>query len=216
MRDPFERPEVAANYEQWYQTPAGRRADRLEKQVLGSLLVEFPGARSILEVGCGTGHFSRWFTQQGLWTVGLDRSAAMVAEVRRDPPFGLVLGDGMKLPFRDSAFDLVAFVTTLEFVEDPVQALREARRVATQGLILGVLNAWSILGWTRRVKGWFRPSLYREARFYSVLRLRRLLREALGQEGQRMAWRTTLYPSWFPVEQAPFPWGGFIGLAVKF
>lgn len=215
MGDPFERPGVAAHYERWYQTPAGRRADRLEKQVLGLLLSEFPEARSVLEVGCGTGHFARWFAQRGLRTVGLDRSAAMLAQARQDPSFGWVLGDGMRLPFRDGAFDLVAFVTTLEFVANPVQALREAGRVADQGLVLGVLNAWSALGWTRRVEGWLRPSLYREARFYSVVQLKRLVREALGQ-GKRVVWRTTLYPTWFPVEQAPLPWGGFIGLAVKF
>lgn len=215
MGNPFEGPRVAAHYERWYQTPTGRRAGRLEKQVLGSLLAEFPEARGVLEVGCGTGYFARWFAQRGLRTVGLDRSAAMLAEAQKDPSFGRVLGDGLRLPFRDGAFDLVAFVTTLEFVEDPVQALQEAGRVAGQGLVLGVLNAWSTLGWMRRVEGWFRPSLYREARFYSVPQLKRLLRDAFGR-GEWISWRTTLYPSWFPVEQAPLPWGGFIGLAVKF
>jgi len=213
--NPFESPAVAAGYEAWYQTSPGRRADQLEKQVLGSLLGQFSEARTILEVGCGTGHFSRWFAQQGLQAVGLDLSIAMLAEARKDRTVGWVLGDATKLPFRDGAYDLVAFVTTVEFLERPAMALQEARRVARQGMILGVLNAWSLLALKRQVEGWLRPSVYRGAKFYSAPQLRRLLREVLGEEVSA-TWRTTLYPAWVPWKEASLPWGGFIGMKVRF
>ena len=43
--------EVASLYEAWYETPDGRRADELEKASLCQLLLGFPRARSVLEVG---------------------------------------------------------------------------------------------------------------------------------------------------------------------
>jgi hypothetical protein len=39
--------DVAAHYEAWYETPEGRRADELEKSVLGWLLQEFSQTSSV-------------------------------------------------------------------------------------------------------------------------------------------------------------------------
>jgi ubiquinone/menaquinone biosynthesis C-methylase UbiE len=52
----FASPGAASGYEAWYET-TGRRADRLEKALLRQMLARFPQASSLLEVGCGTGHF---------------------------------------------------------------------------------------------------------------------------------------------------------------
>jgi hypothetical protein len=56
--NPFVDPALVAGYETWYQT-TGRRADRLEKELLAWLLARFPSAGTLLEVGCGSGHFTR-------------------------------------------------------------------------------------------------------------------------------------------------------------
>jgi SAM-dependent methyltransferase len=53
-----------------------------EKDLLRWMLARFPSARSVLEVGCGTAHFTRWLEPQRL-VVGLERSAAMLREARR-------------------------------------------------------------------------------------------------------------------------------------
>lgn len=203
---------AAAHHEDWYETPEGRRADRLEKALLGWLLQAFPGADSLLEVGCGTGHFTRWVGKEGLRAAGLDRSAPMLAQARALNGVPLVRGDAHRLPFADGAFDLVMFVTTLEFVERPHEALREGLRVARRGLILGVLNRWSLLGLWRRLVGLFRPNIYGAAHFYGVGELRRLLRSVTG-EGARILWRTTLFPRGVPEGRSSLPWGGFIGMA---
>ncbi len=63
--NPFDDPAVAERYEQWY-SGHGRRADRLEKRLLAQLLEDFPGASTVLDVGCGTGHFTRWMASRGL------------------------------------------------------------------------------------------------------------------------------------------------------
>lgn len=121
--NPFADPAIVAGYESWYEM-VGRRADCLEKVLLKQLVAGFPRAYTMLEVGCGTGHFTRWFSKLGLWAVGLDVSPAMLAEARRlgSPP--CVQGDALALPFPDGAFDLVILITTLEFVADPVNLLK--------------------------------------------------------------------------------------------
>ena len=204
---------VAAHYEAWYETPEGQRTDELEKAVLGWLLQDFPRPGSLLEIGCGTGHFGRWLNGQGLAVAGLDLSPAMLAEARVLGGVPLVRGDALRLPFADGAFDLTAFVTTLEFLEQPRGVLAEALRVARHGLVLGVLNRWSVLGLQRRLAGLFRPTVYDSAHFYGVGELRRLLRSVAGGQA-RIVWRTTLYPRGWPWPQAPTLWGGFIGMAL--
>jgi len=208
LHNPFTNPEIAAGYEAWYQT-VGRRADQQEKALLKRLLSGFPAAHSILEVGCGTGHFTRWFGEQGLRAVGLDLSWSMLEEAKglRSPP--CLQGDALALPFRSASVDLVALITALEFLPDPVQALAEALRVARQGLLLGVLNAQSRLGRQYKREG---GPIWGTAHFFTPRELKRTILEMSAGKA-RIAWHTTLWPFWSGA--LPFPWGGFIGMAVK-
>jgi ubiquinone/menaquinone biosynthesis C-methylase UbiE len=214
--NPFTIPEVVAGYEAWYET-TGRRADRLEKALLRRLIAEFPEALTILEVGCGTGHFARWFSAQGtvrdgsnLEAVGLDLSPLMLslAVLLGSPP--CVRADALALPFPVRVFDLVALITTLEFLPDPLQALVEALRVAKQGLILGVLNRSSLLGrWLKRKGG----PVWDASRFFTPAELIHLAENAVSGQLAAIVWRTTLWPIW--PGSLPLPWGGFVGVAVK-
>jgi ubiquinone/menaquinone biosynthesis C-methylase UbiE len=119
-----------------------------------------------------------------------------------------LIGDADALPFADNAFDITTMITTLEFVPNPEIALREALRVATRGMILGVLNRTSLLAFRRRRSG--RPP-WDSARFFSPGELVRLVRQAAGKRLKSLRWRTTLWP--LPIEGSlSLPWGGFIGL----
>jgi ubiquinone/menaquinone biosynthesis C-methylase UbiE len=207
--NPFTDSATVAGYDAWYET-AGRRADRLEMALLEYLLADFPQAWSVLEVGCGTGHFTRWFWEQGLRAVGLDMSTAMLAEaIRLDSP-PCVLGNALTLPFATGAFDLSVLITTLEFMADPAQALVEAMRVARCGLILGVLNRQSLLAWRLKRSG---KSLWQMAHFFTPAELAHLVQRAAAGKPVQITWRTTLWPLW--PGALPLPWGGFIGMAVR-
>ena len=210
--------DVAAHYEAWYETPEGQRADELEKAVLGWLLQGFSRPDSVLEVGCGTAYFTRWLSDQGVAAVGLDLSPAMLADARALGAGPLVRADARRLPFADGAFDLAAFITTLEFLRQPQEALAEARRVARRGMVLGVLNRWSVLGLQRRLAGLFRRTVYDAARFYGVGELKRLATggctRSIAGGKTHIVWRTTLFPRRWPWAQARLPWGGFIGMAL--
>ena len=80
------------------------------------------GPKSVLEVGCGTGLFLEWFAQGGHQVTGLDPSPYMLNLARRRVPERVALDRGYAedLPYEDNAFDTVALITTLEFVNDPI------------------------------------------------------------------------------------------------
>lgn len=198
-------------YEDWYSS-AGQRPDRLEKALFERLLGEFPQAQSALEVGCGTGHFTRWFADLGLEVIGLDLSAAMLRKAVRIGDHPNVRGDALALPFGTSTFDLVVMITTLEFTVDPLLALIEGLRVTRSGLILGVLNSQSRLGQCLRDEG---GPVWSQARFFSPRELMRQVRLAAYVRRLRLKvrWLTTLWPLWPGALR--LPWGGFIGMAVR-
>lgn len=209
MVNPFADPEFTAGYETWYET-VGRRADRLEKALLARLLDRFPGACNILEVGCGTGHFSRWMASRGLHVVGLDSSPAMLTEAQRLGTPHCLCGDARVLPFPAGYFDLVLLVTTLEFMPEPEQALAETLRVARRGLVLGVLERRSRLA-RELLRGG--ELIWDAARFYTPRELKGVVRRALAGRPARIVWRTTLWRFW--PRELPVAGGGFIGMAVQ-
>jgi len=204
--------QIARRYEAWYEAGEGRRADALEKALLLKMVQGFPGARDLLEVGCGTGHFTRWFARLGLRAVGLDLSPAMLAEARGRDGIPLILGDAACLPFADGSFELVALITTLEFLPQPQRALQEAARVARRGVILGVLNRLSLLALRRRLQGLFRKTVYSRAHLFHVWELKGLARCALGSRPITIGWRTTLFPRFLGLRDSSLPFGGFIGM----
>ncbi len=210
LPNPFDDPALARRYEAWY-AGKGQRAEILEKEVLGRMLDRIPNVSSVLEVGCGTGHFTRWLADRGLEAVGLDVSEPMLNEARRLGGPMYLPGDAHSLPIADRSYDVTALITTLEFLPDPARALAEAVRVARLGVLLGVLNRWSLLTLRYRLSG---KDMWRSARFFGPGELAGLVRQAAGPRAGTLVWRTTLWP--IPgVRDLPLPWGGFIGMAVQ-
>jgi ubiquinone/menaquinone biosynthesis C-methylase UbiE len=205
--EPFNDPALVAAYEDWYQG-AGRAADRAEKSLLASLLDRLPAGASLLEVGCGTGHFSRWLESRGHRVLGLDPSLPMLRAARGIALLQLVGGRGEELPLAARSIDVVAFITSLEFIGEPRAALAEAWRVARYGILVGALNRHSLLGRAllRRSDGpW--PA----ATLYTVGELRRMVGTAGGGRRPLIRCRTTVWPGWRG--SLRLPWGGFIGLS---
>jgi SAM-dependent methyltransferase len=207
--NPFCDRAVATGYERWYES-TGRHADRREKALLGKLLRLFPEAESAIEVGCGTGHFTRWFAARGLRTVGLDSSLAMLAEAHRLGTRMLVMGDAHRLPFSTRCCDLTVMITTLEFLPEPLWALEEALRIARCGLILGALNRRSRLGRRLQARG---GPIWGSARLYTPTELNHLVVKALAGRPAALTCRATLWP--LRSRDLPMPQRGFLGMAVR-
>jgi ubiquinone/menaquinone biosynthesis C-methylase UbiE len=192
---------TAQVYDRWYETKKGLLADSLEKELMLKIADLKPG-KSILDVGCGTGHHLQFFSKTGMKTVGEDISLPMlrVAQKRLGRDNRLCMGKAEALPFKKKSFDCVSLITTLEFVEDPLKTLQEAVRVSRKEIILGILNKYSLIALGRRMKGILRPSIYNKANFYSIWELKKLLTEVLGRAN--MKWGSTLilplsFQPWF-------------------
>jgi SAM-dependent methyltransferase len=213
---PWELFEQAADgYDAWYDTPRGRRAERAERGLLGWLLDHVPDARSLLDVGCGTGRFTAWLAERPLRVFGLDRSPAMLAAMRRRRP-GVpgILGDAHRLPLRAAAVDLTLLLTTLEFLEDPPVALAEAVRVSRRGMLLVVLNRWSTGGLSRRIGRQAHGSLLGQAHDSTLFTLRAMARRAAGHRLRALRWASTLLPDGLSYARTMLPFGDVLGMAV--
>jgi SAM-dependent methyltransferase len=131
-------------YDAWYRTDRGRWIAGRELRLLQRLLAPKGGA-TLLDVGCGTGHFTRGFAELGFDLMGLDTDLAALRFARDRNRARFVAGDARRLPFADRSFDHCIAVTSLCFVDDPARAVAEMWRVARHGIALGLLSRNSLL-----------------------------------------------------------------------
>jgi ubiquinone/menaquinone biosynthesis C-methylase UbiE len=91
--------------------------------------------RSVLEVGCGTGHWLATLASAGHPVVaGVEPSAAMIARARTAAPRArLARAAAERLPFADAAFDRVYCVNALHHFADRAAFLADARRILRPG-----------------------------------------------------------------------------------
>jgi ubiquinone/menaquinone biosynthesis C-methylase UbiE len=209
--------QIVKNYEAYYQGKY-KRADILEKKLLKRLLEQFGDTQKLLEIGCGTGHFTRWMESLGLECYGLDLSPLMLREAKRFWAKGqLMQGQSGYLPFKSGSFDVVAFIACLEYMPSIAAAFREAARVARKGMIIGLMNKWSLPTIRRRLqvrRG--KNPYYTNAKFYSIREIKRTLGETFHDRYALAYWTTTVFPKVFGhMESAHFPFGSFVGIAVK-
>jgi demethylmenaquinone methyltransferase/2-methoxy-6-polyprenyl-1,4-benzoquinol methylase len=101
------------------------------------LVADAVGATSgqrVLDIAAGTGTSSQAFADRGASVVACDFSLGMLQVGRsRLPAMPFVAGDAMRLPFADDSFDAVTISFGLRNIHDPLQGLREMRRVTRPG-----------------------------------------------------------------------------------
>jgi ubiquinone/menaquinone biosynthesis C-methylase UbiE len=168
----------ASDYDAWYQTDAGRMHDIAQKQAVFSLLPAAPAVegKTLLDVGCGTGHWSVFFAEHGFEVTGIDISPEMisVAQARHAPHCRFAAADAMKLPFRDDDFDAVSAMAVLEFTANARRVCSEMFRCLKAGgwLIVGTLNRLAVLNRARIAS---RAEPYISAHMFAPDELRKLL-----------------------------------------
>lgn len=155
-------------YDAWYGSPRGRWIGELEYRLLRRMLAPRPASR-ILDIGCGTGYFSRRFARDGHAVTGVDVDPAMIGFARAHRTAGedYFVADALALPFGDRSFDDCISVTALCFVRNERKALEEMVRVARRGIALGLLNRRSLLYWRKGRhggKGQYRGANWHTAR----------------------------------------------------
>jgi SAM-dependent methyltransferase len=134
-------------YDAWYRTPRGSWIGTVEFALLARLLESRPG-ETVLDVGCGTGYFTRHVAEsRSGWVAGIDRDEAAVryAHGHSTGNSAFARADAQRLPFPDRSFDIVVSVTALCFMQDERAALIEMLRVVRRRIALGLLNHRSLL-----------------------------------------------------------------------
>lgn len=133
-------------YDAWYDSPRGRWIGDVEFELLCRHL-ETNHGKSLLDVGCGTGWFTRRLAAAGLDVTGVDVDANTLdfARERSNHDISYVEGDACRLPFPDRSFDQVISITALCFVDDWPRAIAEIVRVTRRRFVLGLLNRHSLL-----------------------------------------------------------------------
>lgn len=104
-----------------------RRAQTMVEQVQRYLMPQ----DQILDVGCGTGNVCELLQEQGHRSTPLDvQDLSFVDGI--DP----VLFDGVRFPFPDDSFDVAMILAVLHHTPDPLETLRESRRVARRLIVV--------------------------------------------------------------------------------
>lgn len=130
----FER--EAARYDERGGAPAWRLVRSWERHAVRALLGPVRG-RSVLELGCGTGHYASLLERAGARVVAVDASPSMV-ERARAKGLDARVGDvsSLALPER---FGLVLAAGLVEFLEQPEPCFRAAAAAAEPGARLVLL-----------------------------------------------------------------------------
>ncbi|MFO7845988.1 MAG: methyltransferase domain-containing protein [Balneolaceae bacterium] len=202
-------------YEQYYE---GRykRAEIWQKKILAKLITKDERVKTLLEFGCGTTRFTRWWQEIGIEASGADISPFMLGQGVHLFEGDLALADSHHMPFKDHSFDALAFIATFAYYQDPIRVIREAVRVGRYGIVFGIMNRNSTKVVRRRVQQAFGKNPYYEtANFYTPDSLIEKIHEALEGRLYTIEWTATGLPKWFPIKQWGLPVGDFFGLHVK-
>lgn len=176
-------------YEAWFDRHPSAYASELE--AVRALL---PQTGLGLDVGVGTGRFAAPLGVR----LGVEPSAAM-RRVAKARGIEVVAGTAETLPFPSQAVDYVLMVTTLCFLDDAQQAMREVYRVLRPGgaFVVGFIERTSPLG-RRYEQRKADSAFYRVAHFHSTEEVTRLL---LTAGFQALAFRQTLFEDPTAMEQ---------------
>lgn len=106
--------------------------------------VELAGAKALLDVGCGPGLAAQTLARKIGRVAGVDATAPFIAIARKRLPQGdFRVAEMETLPYADGTFDVVTGFNAFQYAAKPVNALREARRVARPGGMI-VIAVWGL------------------------------------------------------------------------
>lgn len=190
--------DIANYYDQWFETPLGKKIFDSEKRAIESL-IENGENKLALDLGIGTGLFTQILRDKGFRVIGVDISEEML-KIARKRGFEVIKHDlNDPLPFENDSFDFVFSMTSIEFLKDPKPLFNETKRVLKKDgkFLLITLNSLSFWAFKRRVEGFFdKNNLFNKGKFYSPYSLKKFFKE--GWEILRCESKTFI-PPWNPI-----------------
>ena len=110
-------------------SPSGKvRAQRRAQLIIHYGMIA--SGMDVLDIGCGTGIFSRYFAEAGARVTSIDISPDLIEQAKKETalPIKYLLGDAEHLPFPNASFDVVVGSSIVHHL-DPQAALNEVHRV---------------------------------------------------------------------------------------
>ena len=145
----FLKQEIANKYDDYYQTEFGKKVDHIEKEIITELLCKIHSDNKLLDIGCGTGHWTEFFINRGYKVTGVDSSEEMLKIAKgKNLDAEFILGNSGNLQIEDESYSIIITITMLEFVGNQEISIQEMYRILKKGgwLIVGGLYADSTLG----------------------------------------------------------------------
>jgi ubiquinone/menaquinone biosynthesis C-methylase UbiE len=91
-------------------------------------------ATKLLDVGCGSGYFSKLAVDKEVDVTGLDATTELIAEAKkRVSNANFLVGEMEELPFEEKYFDVVCGFNSFQYAANIKNALVEAKRVLKDG-----------------------------------------------------------------------------------
>jgi SAM-dependent methyltransferase len=149
-------------YDAWYDSEDGRPLYECELLCLKPFIED--ETSPILEIGVGTGRFAEHFPG----VIGVD-PAFNALKYAQKRGVDVVQAIGEQLPFRDETFSSIMLIVTLCFVQNPIDVLREGKRVLKRNgsIVIGLVpedSPWGAFYEEKKRQG---HPFYSSARFYS-------------------------------------------------
>ncbi len=152
--------------------------DRFDRTVQG---ISKDSINSVLDIGCGPGHFVVKFLEQGKKVTALDIAPSMleitkqrVESMNTDDEVIYILEDYATHSF-DQKFDAACVMGFFDYVEDPVSILKKLLQEVNQEIYISIPGNKGFLAWQRKIRYNIRNCpLY----LYSLERLTQCLKDA--------------------------------------
>jgi len=115
--------------------------------------------RSVLDIGCGPGHYLIEFARRGAnRTVGIDFSEEMLALASQNAGHAginerlqLISGDFLTHPF-DPEFDYALAIGFFDYIPDPLPYIQKAKGLTTKLLVMSFPKKWLLRTIIRKVR----------------------------------------------------------------
>jgi ubiquinone/menaquinone biosynthesis C-methylase UbiE len=151
------------------------------------ILNSLPEDARVLDLGCGTGHFSSYIKSRGYSVTGLDPSTKMLGYARENfPDITFVEGYSNALPFEDNYFDLIISIEVLRYLDADIvfKSYQEIMRTLKPGgkTFITHVNGLATEGYyffyhAKRILNKLRGKEYHNAYFTSVSKEEATLKE---------------------------------------